>query len=68
VPSSQLYQRLKQRGVFVLSGHHFFPGAGAQWPHRDECLRLSYAQQPEVVSEGIRILGEEVRRAYAGGG
>jgi valine--pyruvate aminotransferase len=68
MPSSQLYRRLKQRGVFVLSGHHFFPGAGAQWPHRDECLRLSYAQQPEVVSEGIRILGEEVRRAYAGGG
>lgn len=68
VPSSQLYRRLKERGVFVLSGHHFFPDAGLKWPHRDECLRLSYAQPPEAVREGIRILGEEVRRAHAAGG
>ncbi len=67
VPSSQLYQRLKQRGVIVLSGHHFFPGVETHWPHREECLRLSYAQEPEAVREGIRILGEEVRRAYAEG-
>ena len=64
IPSSELYRRLKERGVFVLSGHHFFPGAELGWPHRDECLRVSYAQEPTVVREGIGLIAEEVRRAY----
>jgi valine--pyruvate aminotransferase len=64
IPSEELYRRLKSRGVFVLSGHHFFPGIDAEWPHRQECLRMSYAQPPAVVSQGIRLIAEEVRRAY----
>ncbi|RMF95390.1 MAG: valine--pyruvate transaminase [Gammaproteobacteria bacterium] len=62
VSSAELYQRLKQRRVFVLPGEHFFPGLAGEWPHRHECLRLSYAQDPEAVREGIRTLGEELRR------
>jgi valine--pyruvate aminotransferase len=64
IGSEELYRRLKQRDVLVLSGHHFFPGAQASDPHQRECLRLSYAQPPESVRAGIRILAEEVRRAY----
>jgi valine--pyruvate aminotransferase len=64
IPSEELYRRLKSRGVFVLSGHHFFPGIDAEWPHRQECLRMSYAQPPAVVSQGIQLIAEEVRRAY----
>ena len=26
ITSQELYRRLKARGVYVLSGHHFFPG------------------------------------------
>jgi valine--pyruvate aminotransferase len=64
VPSAELYRRLKRRDVFVLSGHHFFPGVADDTPHRHECLRLSYAQPAERVRAGIAILAEEVRRAY----
>jgi valine--pyruvate aminotransferase len=64
IPSSKLYQRLKARGVLVLSGHHFFPGLEEPWPHRHECLRVSVAQPPESVAAGIRIIADEVRRAY----
>jgi valine--pyruvate aminotransferase len=64
IPSAELYRRLKQRGVFVLSGHHFFPGLPEDTPHRHECLRLSYAQPVERVRAGIRILAQELRRAY----
>jgi valine--pyruvate aminotransferase len=65
VPSGELYRRLKARGVIVLSGHHFFPGLDEPWPHRDECLRINYAQAPESVAEGIRAIAEEVRCAWA---
>ncbi len=66
IPSAELYRRLKQAGVFVLSGHHFFPGLDEPWPHRHECLRISVAQEERIVREGIRLIGDEVRRAFAG--
>jgi valine--pyruvate aminotransferase len=67
ISSEELYRRLKQRDVLVLSGHHFFPGVAQDDPHQHECLRLSYAQPPESVRAGIAILAEEVRRAYERG-
>ncbi len=62
ISTAELYQRLKQRQVFVLPGEHFFPGLAGEWQHRHQCLRLSYAQDPDAVREGIRVLGEELRR------
>lgn len=66
ITSSELYQRLKDRGVVVLSGHHFFPGldesSDDHWPHRDQCLRITYARDEETVRRGIAILGNEVKR------
>jgi valine--pyruvate aminotransferase len=64
ISSAELYRRLKRRGVYVLSGHHFFPGLPEDTPHRHECIRLSYAQPAERVRAGIAVLAEEVRRAY----
>jgi len=67
ITSAELYARLKEAGVFVLSGHYFFPGLPDDgWRHRHECLRLSYAQDDTVVREGIRIIGRELRRVFAG--
>ncbi|MDH5254554.1 MAG: valine--pyruvate transaminase [Gammaproteobacteria bacterium] len=64
--SAELYARLKARGVLVLSGHHFFPGlresAAGHWPHRDQCLRITYARDEDTVRRGIAIIGDEVRR------
>ena len=63
ITSAELYSRLKRRGVLVLSGHHFFPGLKEDWRHKHECLRMTYSQDPETVTAGIRIIAEEVRRA-----
>jgi valine--pyruvate aminotransferase len=66
ITSGELYARLKGRGVLVLSGQHFFPGLdegpGEQWPHRDQCLRISYARDEATVRQGIEIIADEVRR------
>ncbi len=66
IPSAELYRRLKEAGVFVLSGHYFFPGLEESWPHRDECVRISFAQDESVVHEGIRRIAAEARRAFGG--
>ena len=64
ITASQLYERLKQRGVLVVSGHYFFFGNddAPDWPHRHECLRVSYAMDGSIVRDGLRIIAEEVRR------
>ncbi len=67
ISSHRLYQRLKRRGVFVLSGHHFFPGLEEPWGHANECLRISYAQSRDHVTAGIEAIAEEVRRAFEEG-
>ena len=64
ITSETLYQRLKQRGVLVIAGRHFFPGFDQPWPHRDECIRVSYAANPAQVRRGMEIIAEEVRRGY----
>ncbi len=64
ISSQVLYERLKARGVLVLSGHYFFPGLEEDdWRHKQECIRVTYSQDEATVREGIRIVGEEVRAA-----
>ena len=63
--SEELYQRLKARGCLVVSGHHFFAGQeNAEWPHKNECIRVTYAQNEKIVHEGIKVIADEVRKAY----
>jgi valine--pyruvate aminotransferase len=64
IRSEELYRRLYERGVLVVSGHYFFPGLAEPWEHQDECIRINYSQDPAAVREGLRIIGEEVKRAY----
>jgi len=61
ISSEELYQRLKQRGVLVLSGHYFFPGLKEDWQHKHECLRITYSMNDDVVSAGIKLIAEEVK-------
>jgi valine--pyruvate aminotransferase len=67
ITSEELYQRLKKRGVLVVPGHNFFPGINDNWNHRKECIRVSYAQEPSVMEQGIQLLAQEVQRAYGEG-
>lgn len=60
-----LYERLKQRDVLVIAGHHFFPGLDQQWQHKHECIRITYSSDHDSIEKGIKIIAEEVARAYA---
>ncbi|WP_144821522.1 valine--pyruvate transaminase [Marinobacter piscensis] len=66
ITSLELYQRLKARGVLVVSGHYFFPGLlDDDWQHRHECLRVTYSQDDEQVARGLRIIADEVKTVWA---
>ncbi|MFK7851703.1 MAG: valine--pyruvate transaminase [Akkermansiaceae bacterium] len=63
VSSRELYQRLKEREVLVIPGEHFFFGcADHDWPHRKECIRVSFAMEEQTVRDGLTIIAEEVAR------
>jgi len=67
ISSRELYERLKARGVLIVSGHYFFFGLddSEAWSHRDECIRVTFTMDERTVKEGIEIIAEEVARAYA---
>ncbi len=68
ITSLALYQRLKARGVLVVSGHYFFPGLPDEdWPHRHQCLRVTYSQDEADVARGLKAIAEEVKAAWKEG-
>ena len=67
ITSQTLYERLKSRGVLVVPGHNFFPGMKSDWRHQQECIRVSYAQDDKTVEQGIKIIAQEVIKAYESG-
>jgi len=64
ITDHELYERLKKRGVLVVPGHYFFPGLKAEWKHKHECIRINYSQGKKIVSAGLKIIADEVKRAY----
>jgi valine--pyruvate aminotransferase len=64
ISSNELYKRLKAKGLLIVSGHYFFPGLDQQWQHTQECIRVNYAQEEDVVKRGINILADEINSLY----
>jgi valine--pyruvate aminotransferase len=63
--SRELYEILKNRGVLVVPGDYFFFGLPDQnWQHRRECLRISFAMSDLDVRAGLKIIGEEIAKAF----
>tara|TARA_R110001583_G_scaffold2536_10_gene18313 strand:- start:38685 stop:39938 length:1254 start_codon:yes stop_codon:yes gene_type:complete len=64
ITSHELYKKLKDKGLIVVSGHYFFPGLDQEWKHTHECIRLNYAQDNNVVERGVEILASVVNELY----
>lgn len=63
VTSRELYEILKSRKVLVVPGEYFFFGLAtdqANWPHRRQCLRMTFSSDPKIVREGIQIIADTV--------
>ncbi len=65
ITSQALYERLKEKGLLVLSGHHFFqPLDDPQWVHQHQCLRVNFCQPMDKIKQGIDLLLEETAALY----
>ena len=62
ITTKQLYERLKKRNVLVIPGQYFFYGLEEEWDHQDQCIRVSFAQNDEVVEKGVEIIADEVKK------
>ncbi len=65
ITSQELYERLKKRGVLIVSGHYFYPGLKEKWQQQHECIRITYSQDDTVVREGLTIIADEIKKAYS---
>ncbi len=66
ITTMELYQRLKARGVLIVPGEYFFFGQQEkEWQHSKQCLRMNYVQNDEDMQNGIKIIAEEVIKAYS---
>ena len=61
ITSNELYEKLKKKGVLVISGSHFFPGLDDKWEHKYQCLRITYSMDEAVVEKGIKLIAEQVK-------
>ncbi len=65
ISSQELYEKLKAKGVLIVSGHYFFFGLEEEWQHTQECIRVTYTMPEDKVRDGIKIIAEVVEEVYA---
>ncbi|MEI6893012.1 MAG: valine--pyruvate transaminase [Pontiella sp.] len=65
ISSTELYERLKKRKTLIVPGSYFFPGLeNDDWPHKHECIRVTYAQDDAVVAAGVKVIADEIKKLY----
>jgi valine--pyruvate aminotransferase len=65
IDTSELYQRLKRKGLLVVPGKYFFPGQGNEaGEHAQSCVRMNYVQSEQELAKGIEILARELKRCW----
>jgi valine--pyruvate aminotransferase len=62
----EFYQQLKQVGVICVPGSSFFPGLSGDWPHKQQCIRMSLTASDEEIEAGMQRLAEVTERVYQG--
>lgn len=54
----EFYQKLKEVGVILVPGSSFFPGLQEEWPHKQQCLRISLTASDEKLQQGMERLAQ----------
>jgi len=59
--STRLYEVMKDKGVLIMDGSHFFFGVDKPWEHTVQCIRLTYCQSEKVIDQAVKLLAEEIK-------
>ncbi|MGH1426664.1 MAG: valine--pyruvate transaminase [Arenicella sp.] len=65
ISTTELYQRLAKRDVYIIPSEYFFPKRETGWRHQTECLRITFTQPKDILERGLSIIAEELTRAYS---
>jgi valine--pyruvate aminotransferase len=60
ITNHELYHLCKDKRLFIVSGHYFFPGLNSDFSHTKDCIRLTYCRKEEELARGAQILAEIV--------
>ena len=60
----EFYQQLKQVGVIAVPGSTFFPGLQEDWPHKQQCLRISLTATESEIAEAMQRLAKVAEKVY----
>lgn len=60
----EFYQELKQVGIIVVPGNSFFPGIREDWPHKQQCVRISLTATDAEIETAMQRLAKVVGRVY----
>jgi len=63
ITTSELYERLKERGLLLVPGRYFFPGRSNSI-HAESCVRMNYARSEADVKKGIDILASTLKEIW----
>lgn len=64
ITTSELYRRMKKRGLLVVPGKYFFPGQELVSAHAESCIRINFAQSKANLIKGIDILARELKVSW----
>ncbi len=64
ISTTELYQRLKEKGLLVVPGEYFYPGRNDDDEHQHECIRMNIVQSEAQIKKGIAILKAEIERLW----
>jgi valine--pyruvate aminotransferase len=64
VTDLELYLKLKEERVIVAPGSPFFPGLNEDWPHKNQCIRISLTGTNEEIERVVTILSKVIKQVY----
>ena len=60
ITSEELYQKLKDKNVYIIPGEAFFIGVDKGWQHQHQCIRINYAKDETILRKGLELIYNEV--------
>ncbi|MDZ4725515.1 MAG: valine--pyruvate transaminase [Leptospira sp.] len=60
IQNRDLYELCKEKQVYIVSGHYFFPGLTETFSHKEKCIRLTYCRAKQEIARGAKIIAQLV--------
>jgi len=60
ITSEELYQKLKEKSVYIIPGEAFFIGVDKDWEHQYQCIRINYAKDERTLRKGLELIYAEM--------